>query len=55
MAARKITITVVAVRRKRRALELFAADSPFKPRIVPNNRDVYRRRDKHRQDLRQSE
>ncbi|CAB4123211.1 hypothetical protein UFOVP29_370 [uncultured Caudovirales phage] len=55
MAARKITITVAAKPRRRRALELFAADSPFRPRIIPNPRDVYRRRDKHRQDLRQPE
>jgi len=53
--ARKITITVVAARPKRRALELFAANSPFKPRIVPNDRNAYRRRGKHRKDLREPE
>lgn len=53
--ARKITITVAVKRPKRRALELFSADSPFRPRIIPNPRDVYRRRDKHRKSLRDSE
>jgi len=55
MAQRKITITVVAKPRRRRALELFAADSPFRPRIEANPRDVYRRRAKHRRDLREPE
>lgn len=49
--ARKITLTVAVKRPKRRALELFAANSPFRPRIVPNNRNAYRRREKHRKDL----
>jgi hypothetical protein len=48
MTARKIIITVAVKPRRRRAIELFAAHSPFRPRIVPNQRDVYRRRDKHR-------
>jgi|APCry1669188970_1035186.scaffolds.fasta_scaffold817160_1 hypothetical protein len=55
MARRKIIITVAAKPRRRRALELFAAHSPFRARIVPNPRDVYRRRDKHRRDLREPE
>lgn len=35
-------------RTPRRSLELFAHDSPFKPRQVPNRRGVYQRRAKHR-------
>ena len=55
MARRKIIITVAVKPRRRRAMELFAAHSPFRPQIIPNQRDVYRRRDKHRRDLREPE
>ena len=45
---RPTTTTQPLPRKARRSLELFAHDSPFRPRQVPNRRGVYQRRAKHR-------
>jgi|694.fasta_scaffold104737_2 stalled ribosome alternative rescue factor ArfA len=45
---RKIISTKAAPKARRRSIELFAHDSPFRPRVVPNERGSYRRQAKHR-------
>jgi len=45
---RRETVNKPLPRTRRRSVELFAHDSPFKPRQVPNRRGVYQRRAKHR-------
>ena len=47
----KTVITVQIPQKKRRALELFAADSPYRNRIIPNkkayDRNKIKRRTRH--------
>jgi hypothetical protein len=44
----KIKLTGKVPRRKRRAIELFARDTPFKPKVEENPHKKYVRNPKHR-------
>ena len=44
----KITLTGKVPRNKRRAIELYAHDTPFKPKVEENKRKKHVRTPKHR-------
>lgn len=44
----KTVLSIVVPTRKRRAIELFGADSPYRPRIVPNKKAYDRNKTKRR-------
>lgn len=44
----RITLTGKVPRQKRRAIELYAHDTPFKPKVEENKRKKYIRNPKHR-------
>lgn len=44
----KTVINVQIPQNKRRAIELFASDSPYRPRVVPNKKGYDRNKNKRR-------
>ncbi len=41
------TIHIRLERKNRRAIELYANNSPFKPKVVDNRKSLYKRKAKH--------
>lgn len=44
----KTTVSIQIPQKKRRAIELFASDSPYRPRVVPNKKGYDRNKVKQR-------